>query len=98
MGKSEGWLQAGVAVASVSGGGWIAYWIFSLQPPGVSMWPWPGWGFVGGVLIGACMMAPSLLQSKSEDKPPVQKLRAGNRSRNYQAGGDIRIGATDDDS
>lgn len=94
--------QVGGLILSICGAAAFPYWIYVLESPADdSIWPWPGLAFVAALILGVALMVPSFRNSKgnsTKEPGPVQSIHGGHNSRNYQAGGDIRIGGQTDDT
>ena len=68
------------------------------SPADDSLWPWPGLAFVATLVIGVALMVPSFRNrsTSAANSETAQSIQSGGNSRNYQAGGNINIGATDE--
>lgn len=99
MGTKERWFQVGGLVLSIGGAAAFPYWIYILESPADdSLWPWPGFAFVIALVLGIGLMIPGLQRGgrSTKETGPGQSIKSGDNARNYQAGGDIKIGTTDD--
>lgn len=99
LGKTERWFQVGGLILSIGSAAAFPYWIYILESPADdSLWPWPGIGFLVTLAVGIALMIPSFRTKDSVGRGtgPAQSIQSGDNSRNYQAGGDMRIGANDD--
>lgn len=93
MNRTDRLLQVSSILTGLGGSLAIAYLIYALES-GVDYWAsWPGRVGVGTLALGAVLLIATLLVRSTGGEPnaPRQDLRAGDMSKNYQAGGDIHL-------